>query len=124
MKKYPVRCPVTSYLSVMDGHWKPIIIWYLRDKTLRFKNLQFLIPDISTKVLTQQLTELEADRIINRVVIKQLPPRVEYNLTDYGATLIPVLAAMRGWGLQHLQNNLQILHPDSEWQTLPSATDI
>jgi DNA-binding HxlR family transcriptional regulator len=61
MKKYPVRCPVTAYLNVMDGRWKPIIVWYIKDKPLRFKELQETIPDISTKVLAEQLKELEGE---------------------------------------------------------------
>jgi DNA-binding HxlR family transcriptional regulator len=111
MKKYPVRCPVTAYLTVMDGHWKPIIVWYLRDKPLRFKELMKSIPDISTKVLTEQLKELEVDGLISRETFNEIPPRVEYSLTHYGKTLLPVLTVLREWGLKHLKLNAHILHP-------------
>jgi len=100
----------------MDGHWKPIIVWYLKDESLRFKELLALLPDISTKVLTDQLKELEADKIVNRDVYNELPPRVEYHLTKYGRTLLPALKVLRQWGLVHLKLNRSILHKDSPWQ--------
>ena len=115
MKKYPVRCPVTAYLNVMDGHWKPIIVWHLQIKPLRFKDFQNIIPDISTKVLTEQLKELEQDHIIDRKAYNQTPPKVEYELTGEGSTLLPALAALREWGLNRLTQNQHMLHPDSEW---------
>lgn len=115
MKKYPVRCPVTTYLHIMEGHWKPIIIWYLREAPLRFNILLQKIPDISSRVLTEELKDLESNTIIQRVAYKEMPPRVEYQLTLYGATLLPALTVLREWGLQHLTNNPHLLHPDSEW---------
>lgn len=115
MKKYPVRCPVTAYLNVMDGHWKPIIVWYIRDKPFRFKELQKVMPDISTKVLTEQLKELEEDEIVFRKTFNELPPRVEYSLTNYGRSLLPALTVLREWGLKHLKINKHILHPQSDW---------
>jgi DNA-binding HxlR family transcriptional regulator len=123
MKKYPVRCPITTYLSIMDGHWKPIIVWYLREKPLRFKDMMSIIPDISTKVLTEQLKELEADHIIHRKAFDELPPRVEYNLTSYGTTLLPGLSILREWGFNHLKENKNILHPDSQWHKKLALAD-
>jgi DNA-binding HxlR family transcriptional regulator len=103
-------------LSILGGHWKPIIIWYLgRDHSLRFKELLALMPDISSRVLTEVLKELEEDEIISRQSFNETPPRVEYSLTKYGATIIPALAGLREWGLKHLKKNKKILHPDSEW---------
>lgn len=116
MKKYPVRCPISTYQHIMDGHWKPMIIWYLQKKSLRFKNLIELLPDISTKILTLQLAELEADNIITRQSYRESPPRVEYSLTGYGKTLIPVLNSIKDWGFKHLKENPKILHKDSEWR--------
>lgn len=116
LKKYPVRCPVTAYLHVMDGHWKPIIVWYLGKQSLRYNELMDLVPDISTKVLAEQLKELEGDGIIRREVFAEIPPRVEYTLTHYGTTLLPVVTVLREWGLKHLKKNAQLLHPDSEWK--------
>ncbi|MGE5107739.1 MAG: winged helix-turn-helix transcriptional regulator [Sphingobacteriales bacterium] len=115
MKKYPVRCPVSSYLCVMDGHWKPMIVWCTREKSQRFRDYLELLPDISSKVLTEQLKELEEDNIIVRTAFKEAPPRVEYSLTAYGSTLVPVLASLREWGFKHLQNNPKILHKKSKW---------
>ena len=115
MKKYPVRCPVSSYLCIMDGHWKPMIVWYLRNNTLRFRDFQQILPDISTKVLSAQLKELEEDHIVTRKSFKEIPPRVEYGLTDYGLTLIPVITSLRSWGFKHLQQNPAILDTESAW---------
>jgi len=107
----------------MDGHWKPIIVWYMKDKNLRFKDLLDLLPDVSTRVLTDQLKELEADHIIHREAFTELPPRVEYRLTSYGRTLVPVVKVLRQWGLGHLKRNRSILHKDSAWQQkLPVRT--
>lgn len=115
MKKYPVRCPVTAYLRVIDGHWKPLLIWHLQAKPLRFKDIQLRLPDISSRVLTQQLGEMEEDELISRSAYNETPPRVEYELTDYGRTLLPGLALLREWGLQFLKAHKDALHPDSEW---------
>jgi|SRR2546428_6121862 len=103
MKKYEVRCPITAYLSIMDGHWKTIIIWQLNDRSLRFNELLKAIPDISTKVLTEQVKELEFDNILVRKAFSKIPPRVEYSLTKYGESLLPVLVELRQWGLRHLK---------------------
>ncbi len=115
MKKYPIRCPVTAYLRVIDGHWKPVLLWYLQTKPLRFKDILSLMPDISTRVLTEQLNEMEEDKLISRKAYNETPPRVEYALTDYGRTLLPGIAMCREWGLQFLKENKQAIHPDSEW---------
>jgi len=115
MKKYPIRCPVTAYLSVIDGHWKPLLLWHLQIKPLRFKDILSRIPDISTRVLTEQLNEMEKDNLIIRKAYNETPPRVEYELTDYGRTLLPGLSMLRDWGLQFLMKNKHLLHPDSEW---------
>ena len=115
MKKYPIRCPVTAYLRVIDGHWKPVLIWYLQTKPLRFKDIMSIMPDISTRVLTEQLTEMEEDNLISRRAYNETPPRVEYELTDCGRSLLPGIAVLREWGLQFLKENRHALHPDSEW---------
>jgi DNA-binding HxlR family transcriptional regulator len=73
------------------------------------------IPDISTRVLTEQLNEMEEDNLISRRAYNETPPRVEYELTDYGRTLLPGLTILREWGLQFLKENKHVLHPDSEW---------
>jgi len=62
MKKYPVRCPVTAFLRVIDGHWKPLLLWHLQTKPLRFKDIMLRLQDISSRVLTEQLGEMEEDK--------------------------------------------------------------
>ena len=94
-------CPVTATMTVIGGKWKPIILWILRDNVRRFGEIKRFIPGITQKMLTQQLRELEKDRIINRQVYPVVPPKVEYSLSEYGRTLIPILDAMAAWGEKH-----------------------
>ena len=97
----PSPCPVTTTLSVIGGKWKPIILYAIKKDTKRFSEIKRLIPAISQKMLTQQLRELEEDGIIHRHVYPVVPPKVEYSLTEYGRTLMPVLDAMVAWGRRH-----------------------
>jgi DNA-binding HxlR family transcriptional regulator len=97
----PSRCPVTTTLSVIGGKWKPIILYIIRTETKRFGQIKRLIPAITQKMLTQQLRELEDDGIIDRQVYAVVPPKVEYSLTEYGRSLVPILDAMEAWGRQH-----------------------
>lgn len=96
-------CPITLTLSVIGGKWKPIIIWQLRDNCLRFGELQRRIPNVTQKMLTQQLRELESDGIIHRKVYPVIPPKVEYSLTQHGRTLLPILHEMAIWGKAHFE---------------------
>jgi DNA-binding HxlR family transcriptional regulator len=97
-------CPVQVTLAVIGGKWKPLILWHLRGATLRFGELRRRIPDITQKMLTSQLRELEADGIVERRVFAQVPPRVEYSLSEYGRTLGPTLEAMCEWGVRHARD--------------------
>lgn len=97
------KCPVTTTLDILGGKWKAAVLWHLVRKTRRFNELKHLIPDITQKMLTQQLRELEADGLLHRQVYPEAPPHVEYSLTSYGKTLIPVLNSMAEWGLAHEQ---------------------
>lgn len=94
-------CPVGTTLSVIGGKWKPVILYCLRGKILRFGELMRMIPGITQKMLTQQLRELESDGIVYREVYAEVPPRVEYSITDYGSSLFPILDAMEAWGNSH-----------------------
>lgn len=96
-------CPVTETLAVIGGKWKPIILWEMQTGIVRFGQLKKVIPEITQKMLTQQLRELEDDGIIWRKVYAEVPPRVEYGITDYGKTLRPLLDEMGKWGAIHLQ---------------------
>ncbi|MBN2695597.1 helix-turn-helix transcriptional regulator [bacterium] len=97
------ECGVKKTLSVIGGKWKPVILWILKHGTFRFSEIQRTLPEITQKMLTQQLRELEEEGIINRVVYAVVPPKVEYSLTDYGKTLLPILIAMESWGKKHLE---------------------
>lgn len=92
------QCPVTTSMEVIGGKWKVIIIYQLKDKTLRFGELKALIPGISQKVLTAQLRELEKDNIISRKVYAQVPPKVEYQQTDLAVSLNPIIEQLCNWG--------------------------
>lgn len=101
----PSPCPVTTTLSVIGGKWKPIILYAIKKETKRFSEIKRLIPAISQKMLTQQLRELEDDGIVHRRVYPVVPPKVEYSITDYGGTLMPILDAMVAWGQRHNNSN-------------------
>jgi DNA-binding HxlR family transcriptional regulator len=86
-------------LDLIGGKWKSLILWHLAlDGTLRFGMLRKMFPKVTQKMLTQQLRELERDGLVHREVFQQVPPKVEYSLTDMGRTLIPVLSALCDWG--------------------------
>jgi|SRR5690606_38801438 len=95
-KKKP--CPVAKTLSLIGGRWKTVILYQLSDHTRRFGELTVRIPPISRKVLSDQLKELETDGLINRQEFKEMPPRVEYSLTDLGNSVKPILESMATWG--------------------------
>ena len=92
------QSPVESALHALGGKWKPLILWHLLEDTRRFGELKRLIPDITQKMLTQQLRELETDRLVHREVYAQVPPKVEYSLTELGRTLESVLNVLFDWG--------------------------
>ena len=95
------HCPVKTALDVIGGKWKPLILYFLKDGAVRFSDLRRSVPDVTQKMLTDRLRELEADGIVRRKVYAQVPPKVEYSLTAYGKTLSPILEAMAAWGTKH-----------------------
>ncbi len=99
----PYGCSVEATLAVIGGRWKPVIIFQLlQNDFLRFGELKREIDGVTQRMLTNQLRELEKDKVVNRKVYAEVPPRVEYSLTDYGRTLEPVMLAMREWGSEHM----------------------
>jgi DNA-binding HxlR family transcriptional regulator len=99
------HCPVEATLEVIGGKWKALILFWLRDQTCRFGDMRRKIPDISERMLTQQLRELEDDGIVHRKVYPVVPPKVEYSLTAYGRTLRPITELMCKWGETHLRRS-------------------
>lgn len=94
-------CPVVFTIEVIGGKWKALVLYHLMSETRRFNELRRLIPEITQRMLTLQLRELEADNIIIRKVYHQVPPKVEYSLAPLGQTLVPLIRAMRDWGAEH-----------------------
>ena len=101
-----LNCPVTVTLAVIGGKWKPLILYHLLNQgTHRFAELRRRISGISERMLTQQLREMEADGIVHREIYPEVPPKVEYSITEYGETLRPVSEAMCKWGLNHMKRD-------------------
>ncbi len=99
-KQKVYKCGVEITLEIIGGKWKGVILWHLRQKTLRFSQLRRRLPGVTQKMLTQQLRELERDGLLHREVYAEVPPRVEYSLTEKGLTLVPILELMCQWGQQ------------------------
>lgn len=95
-------CSVEATLSLIDGKWKGVILFHLVQGTLRFNQIRRLIPDVTQRMLTNQLRELEVDGLIDRRVYPQVPPKVEYSLSPRGRSLEPVITALKLWGDAHL----------------------
>ena len=120
-------CAVEVTLSVMGGTWKPIILFHLLHGKKRFSELSRTIGGVTQRMLTLQLRELEEAGIVLRTVHAEVPPRVDYELTELGRSLQPVLIALRNWGVEYarLQEGALQLHDDGPPETLPGcATDI
>lgn len=94
---------VQTTLKILGGKWKILILWHLKDEARRFSELKRLMPEITEKMLIQQLRELEKDEIINRKVYSDVPPKVEYSFTSYGRSLEPALKVLCEWGEEHLK---------------------
>ena len=97
------NCPVEATLELIGGKYKALILWHLSEHALRFSQLRKLIHGVTPKMLTQQLRELETQNLIHREVYPEIPPKVEYSLTDTGRSLMPILVAMREWGVRYLR---------------------
>ncbi|KMT53838.1 winged helix-turn-helix transcriptional regulator [Pseudomonas fildesensis] len=101
-------CPVAFTVDVIGGKWKSLILFHLMSGTKRFNELRRLIPDITQRMLTLQLRELEVDGIIHREIYREVPPKVEYSLTELGSSLAPLVSAMREWGAVHERKILEL----------------
>jgi DNA-binding HxlR family transcriptional regulator len=97
------NCPLTYTVGIIGGRWKPIILWKISLGLKRFGELRTAIPLVSERMLTLQLRELEGDGIINRKVFAEVPPKVEYTLTNKGKSLTPILKKLWTWGEEHIE---------------------
>ena len=95
------HCPFTRAIGTIGNKWKPIIIDVIGTRTTRFGQLAAIIPIISRKVLTEQLKELEGDGLVERMAYSELPPRVEYKLTEKGLAFLPILEDIKQWNLKY-----------------------
>lgn len=92
------NCPVEAAMDVIGGKYKAIIVYELIGKTLRYNEIQKLVPQATPRMLSKQLKELEADGVIKRVLYPVVPPRTEYSLTELGNTIVPIVEALCSWG--------------------------
>ena len=102
--------PIEATVDILSGRWKPLILWALRDGTLRFgqieEELSAYTPNITKRMLTRQLRELENDGLIVRKVYPEVPPRVEYTLTERYISLRPIVESMYAWGQEHMADQI------------------
>ena len=99
-QKYEI-CPMGLVHKMISGKWKILILWYLSYNILRFSEIKKKLPQVTQKMLTQQLRDLEEDKLIFRKVYPVIPPKVEYGLTEFGRKIIPILEQMHGFGAEY-----------------------
>jgi DNA-binding HxlR family transcriptional regulator len=112
MLPLPTKCPLTAAINAIGGKWSLISLYWLDSGMRRFNELRRLMPDISHKILTSTLRDLEREGLICRTVHAEVPPRVEYRISAHGETVRPILQAVLAWGRGHL-----------EWKRLESETN-
>ncbi|MBY3165702.1 helix-turn-helix transcriptional regulator [Rhizobium laguerreae] len=96
-------CTVEAVLNLIDGKWKGVVLFHLlEEEVLRFNELRRRLPNVTQRMLTSQLRELEADNLINRKIYPEIPPKVEYRLSQRGQSLEPVIRSLKAWGDVHL----------------------
>ncbi|MCF3934067.1 helix-turn-helix transcriptional regulator [Acuticoccus sp. M5D2P5] len=109
MKEPEFTCGLDASLAAIGGKWKPLILFHLAHETRRYGALRRAIGKVSDKVLTQQLKELEADGIVNRRDFQEIPPKVEYSLTDFGQSLAIALGPLCAWGTDHMSEVARLI---------------
>ena len=100
-RKQVFSCPIGGTLEVIAGRWKSEILWHLGDGPMRFNALQRKVGQVSQKMLSQQLRELQRDGLVTRKQFEEIPPRVEYSLTEFSKTLQPLFKMMVDWSAEH-----------------------
>jgi DNA-binding HxlR family transcriptional regulator len=108
-REYDCRygCSVEATLDVIGGRWKGVILFHLLEGTKRFNELQRMVKGCTQRMLTLQLRELERDGVVKRTVYAEVPPKVEYSLTEFGRSLEPILLLMRDWGDKYISKLAQ-----------------
>lgn len=99
----PTQCPMTAALNAIGGKWSMICLYWLDSGTRRFNELRRLMPDVSHKVLAATLRNLELEGLVSRTVHAEVPPRVEYSISNHGESVRPLIEAVRTWGREHLE---------------------
>lgn len=121
-RRGPYICGIDAALDVVSGKWKGLILWELHEyDTKRFAALRRALPGVSEKVLTQQLREMEHDGLVHREVYAEVPPRVEYSLTEHGRALNKALGPLGEWGRERITRERQEMvdHPDASLMPRP-----
>lgn len=116
MRKVEVSCPITATMNIIGGKWKPVILYYLKDQPRRFGELHGMMPKCSLKIFNADLKDLEKEGIVHKEVFAAVPPKVEYSLTNYGKTLIPVILTLRQWGVKRLLDFPELMKDNEELQ--------
>jgi len=114
---YQYGCPVEATADIIGGKWKAVILYYLFQGPKRFNELRRLLPEVTQRMLTLQLRELEQDSIVHREIYKEVPPKVEYSLTEFCTSLGPIIVQMLDWGEQYME---QI--QEQKWQRISQLT--
>jgi DNA-binding HxlR family transcriptional regulator len=96
------NCPVTATMQILGGKWKLLILHLINNDINRFGKMSMMLKDISKQMLTTQLRELERDEIIVRIIFAEIPPRVEYRLSEKGRSLLPIIELMKEWGNENI----------------------
>lgn len=114
MCKPMYHCGLSAALDVVGGKWKPLVLWGLMGGPKRFGELRRAVVGISEKMLIQQLRELEADGVVSRRDYGEVPPRVEYAMTEFGHTLVEALKPLCGWGVTHMERIVALKQQPAE----------
>lgn len=115
MNKVRLTCEMEITLNVIGGKWKPLILYFLIEEgTKRFGEIKTFINHTSHKTLTNQLRELEEDKLISRVVYPTVPPKTEYTITEKGMSLYPILSAMCDWGASNMDDKYELINPQCD----------
>jgi DNA-binding HxlR family transcriptional regulator len=109
------NCGLAVLMEILGGKWKAYLVYLINQGTRRPSDLQRAIPTASRRVLNLQLRELEFHGIIRREIYPQLPPKVEYYLTPFGETVLPVISVMENWGYGYLDTFRQLMEQKEEW---------